>query len=140
MEDIYAYQIAYSKYSRAAPPLEPEPRESDDDRLKRLYLKTVNAPAPDQNMTELQNLLEALLKSYISGFQVDGRIPYGLRQTFEKDMEKSSKNLSRELSEQYQSALNSGNTPQEALEQAQAVLKEGLETISVKLRRYGKDF
>ena len=82
MEDNFAYQIAYSKHSRAAPPLEAELRESDDDRLKRLYIKTADAPDPDKNMTELQNLLEALLSSYISGCQVDGRIPYELQEKF----------------------------------------------------------
>ncbi len=91
-------------------------------------------------MTELQNLLEALLGSYISGFQVDGRIPYELREKFERDMEKTPKNLSLELSEKYQSALNSGNTPEEAMEKAQVALKEGMGTISAKLHRYGKDF
>ena len=55
-------------------------------------------------------------------------------------MEKTSKNLSLELSLKYQSVLNSGNTPEEAMEKAQAVLKEGMETISAKLNRYGKDF
>ena len=140
MEDNFAYQILDSKHIRAAPLFKYETPESEEDRLKRLYLKTVDASEPDENITELQTLLAALFSSYISGFQIDGRIPYELREIFEKDMDRFSQNLSEELARKYQSALDSGCSPEEAMEQSQAVLKEGVETLSAKLYRYDKDF
>lgn len=73
--------------------------------------------------------------AYISGYPLDGRTPYPIRDMFEQDMERFSKKLSKELAEEYQSAIEDECSPEEAMERTQTALEEGIGILSAKLRR-----
>lgn len=80
MEDNSAYLIPYSKCGHANPDCWDKHIETDDERLKRFYLKSAAEVVPDEDFQALNQLFFELTNTYISGLQIDPRVPYWVRE------------------------------------------------------------
>ena len=108
---------------------------------KSLELPLKNAKSSDSTaFSELQTLVASATSAYIGNFKVDTRIPYRVRQSFERDMELFPQHFSEQVTTTFDSALGKGLVTNRELAAAYDEVESGLRTLSAKLNRYDQEF
>ena len=115
-------------------------QDEELERLRRKYLKGYGDIEVVRDQQELAKLLDNLTNLFIDNYEIDPRVPYRFRESFEKDMRNFCHELASDLAEIYQNALEDGAGAEESLQQASEFLSSGAKRLAGKLEWYDREF